>query len=113
MNTRQTAFELIDTERNRQDAKWGEPRPSDNEILTGALKKYGANAQIVMVFEEMAELQKELCKYLRGRQNEAEIAEEIADVRIMLDQMELLFGLDTESIRRKKLDRLSERVNKP
>lgn len=85
---------------------------NDKDILLKALEKYGANAQIVMVFEEMAELQKELCKYLRGRQNEAEIAEEIADVRIMLDQMELLFGLDTESIRRKKLDRLSERVNK-
>ena len=43
-----------------------------------------------MMFEEMAELQKELCKNARGKDNRAEIAEEIADVHIMLDQMEIL-----------------------
>lgn len=55
-----------------------------------ALALWGAEAQTLMMFEEMAELQKELCKNARGKDNRAEIAEEIADVRIMLDQMEIL-----------------------
>lgn len=34
-----------------------------------ALTRYGLNAQIDMAFEEMSELQKELCKYKRGKPN--------------------------------------------
>ena len=41
----------------------------ENEILLSALTKWGAGMQTVMVFEEMAELQKELCKSLRGKDN--------------------------------------------
>lgn len=53
-------------------------------ICRRALKTYGADAQITMVFEEMAELQKELCKHARVSDNKAHIAEEIADCLIML-----------------------------
>lgn len=35
------------------------------DLLHRALDTYGADAQITMVFEEMAELQKELCKFAR------------------------------------------------
>ena len=38
-------------------------------IYRRALKTYGAEAQTRMVFEEMAELQKELCKNARGADN--------------------------------------------
>lgn len=58
-------------------------------VTAAALALWGAEAQTLMMFEEMAELQKELCKNARGKDNRAEIAEEIADVRIMLDQMEI------------------------
>ena len=54
---------------------------TNREILENALMTYGAKAQILMVMEEMAELQKELCKNIRGKANVANIAEEIADVR--------------------------------
>jgi len=40
--------------------------------------------QYIMLFEEMAELTKEISKHMRGKQNQTEIAEEIADVQIML-----------------------------
>ena len=53
-------------------------------IYREALNKWGAEAQTLMVFEEMAELQKELCKHTRGRDNREAIAEEIADVQIIL-----------------------------
>ena len=54
------------------------------EIYREALRRWGPEAQMLMAFEEMSELQKELCKAARGKQNKAEIAEEIADVQIML-----------------------------
>jgi len=60
------------------------------EIYQAALDTWGAESQTVVAFEEMSELQKELCKNLRGRDNCNEIAEEITDVQIMLEQMMLL-----------------------
>ena len=62
----------------------------ERKTFCAALSRDGAQAQITMAFEEMAELQNALCKFLRGRVDGdtlANIAEEIADVGIMLDQM--------------------------
>ena len=61
------------------------------EIYNAAWNKWG-DKQYIMLFEEMAELTKEISKHMRGKQNQTEIAEEIADVQIMLDQMKLRFG---------------------
>lgn len=83
-------------------------------MLQRALDTYGSLPQIVMVFEEMSELQKELCKYLRGRGSFEHIAEEIADVEIMLEQMEMLFCC-TDAVRnerRRKVKRLKDRLDK-
>lgn len=65
-----------------------------------------------MVFEEMSELQKELCKALRGSINQDNIAEEIADVEIMLEQMKLLFEVESQvdKFKEYKLERLEERL---
>ena len=89
------------------------PEPSPREICARALKVFGPAAQTVMVMEEMAELQKELCKHVRGRENRREIAEEIADVEIMLEQMKLLHGIHrlTEHIKGEKLMRLKQRLD--
>ena len=94
------------------------PAPPDelaanrNAVLQRALDMWGAEAQTRMVFEEMAELQKELCKWLRGLGDREHIAEEIADVEIMLDQMKLLHNCADEckSWRLRKLGRLSTRL---
>lgn len=88
------------------------------KVYIKALETYGEEAQINMVFEEMAELQKELCKYLRKKDTRNKIdlipsiAEEIADVEIMLDQMKLLFEIDNavEKFKTMKVDRLKERL---
>lgn len=66
--------------------------PAQTAICREALDQYGLRAQTMMVFEEMAELQKELCKRSRGADNKANIAEEIADVLIMLEQMILAYN---------------------
>ena len=65
-----------------------------------------------MAVEEMSELTKELCKRLRGRDNLEAIAEEIADVQIMLRQLVILFDCKevVDKYRRYKLERLARRV---
>lgn len=87
---------------------------TEAERLTfqSALSTWGQEAQITMVFEEMSELQKELCKHLRGKDTTQGIAEEIADVEIMLCQMKLLFGIEhlVEERRGEKVTRLLERL---
>lgn len=85
----------------------------ESEVLQRALDTYGSRAQVVMVFEEMSELQKELCKYLRGKYSQANIAEEIADVEIMLEQMKMLFCCtdDVRDVRRRKVERLKARLD--
>lgn len=82
------------------------------EILRQAVETYGADAQQKMLLEEMSELQKEICKHWRGRDNVGNIAEEIADVEIMLDQMQILFECSdaVSAFRAAKLDRLRRRI---
>lgn len=85
---------------------------SKTEIYRLALSTYGAEPQTLIMMEEMAELQKELCKHARGRENRAQIAEEIADVQIVLEQMAMLHdcaGL-VEYYKAQKLERLEERL---
>lgn len=81
-------------------------------IYKQALAHYGAETQTLMMFEEMSELQKELCKHARGADNIDAIAEEITDVEIMLEQMKLLHNC-AEQVRKhriKKLVRLAHRM---
>lgn len=87
---------------------------SKNEIsiFEEAIKTYGEEAQVKMVLEEVAELQKEICKLWRGRDNIQAIAEEVADVEIMLDQLKLILDIteDVQQFREKKITRLKERL---
>ena len=83
------------------------------DILCEAISTYGEDAQTMMLFEEMSELQNAICKHKRGRDDRQHICEEIADVMVMLDQMSIIFG--TDSVKRfydLKLKRLKHRLNK-
>ena len=87
----------------------------ERKTFCAALSRYGAQAQIMMVFEEMAELQDVLCKFLRGRVDGdtlANIAEEIADVGIMLDQMAIEFKVEDAVAKQRayKVQRLRNRI---
>lgn len=88
--------------------------PDEKKILAAAINKWGADAQTIMAFEEMSELQKELCKNFRGKDNEAEIADEIADVEIMLEQLKMIYEVEglTQERRDFKIARLAERLKK-
>ena len=84
----------------------------ERAVFEGAIRTWGVTAQVTMVFEEMSELQKELCKQLRGGCVVDHIAEEIADVEIMLDQMKILYNIqdDVSEQRKKKVERLLRRL---
>lgn len=84
----------------------------ETDIYRAALEKWGADAQTLMVFEEMAELEKELCKNARGKDNRGSIAEEIEDVQIMLEQMTVLHDCRAmvRTYKTAKLNRLKERL---
>ena len=84
----------------------------DNAICQAALETFGKELQITMAIEEMSKLQKELCKRYRGRDNVEAIAEEIADVQIMLQQLVILFDCKetVDKYRQYKLERLAGRI---
>ena len=63
-------------------------------IILSAIETFGKEHQIGKLFEEIAELEEAIIKNHFGRDNAEHIAEEIADVEIMLDQIKLLFADD-------------------
>lgn len=81
-------------------------------VYEDAIHAYGVQAQLLMVLEEMSELQKEICKNFRGKDNRLAIAEECADLTIMLEQLRLIYGInDDVNIQMDlKVRRLAERL---
>ena len=70
-------------------------------MLNRLIEKYGKEKQIIKAIEEMAELQKELCKYLIGDRSEnriEKIYDEIADVKLLILQLEVILELDSDRI---------------
>lgn len=80
------------------------------DILRKAIQTYGKNQQLLMAIEEMSELTKAICNYNRGR--ESNIAEEMADVYIMLAQMSIIFDNSDEVTMwiTRKIERLDHRL---
>lgn len=64
----------------------------NKEILERAINIYGPGAQKVIAIEECSELIKEICKKDRGMYNKLHMAEEIADLEIMLVQLGMIHG---------------------
>ena len=87
------------------------------EFYKRCIDVWGEDAQIKMCIEEMSELTKELCKnWRKSKQNTPEqiknICEEIADVQNMIDQMQLIFGVqEVEKVRKEKIERTQKRLD--
>lgn len=81
-------------------------------VYREAIAKWGEDAQMKMVLEEMSELQKEICKLWRGKDNRDAIAEEVADVEIMLGQLRVMLEIseDVDRHKKEKLLRLQRRL---
>lgn len=82
-------------------------------LLTQAIEIWGTEAQIDMAIEECGELITALVQWRRGRKEMADVAEEIADVSIMMRQLRLIFGYQAvNKIEAEKLVRLKNRLKK-
>lgn len=82
-------------------------------IMLGAINLFGNHAQIDMTVEEMSELTKELLKNRRGKENRSQIADEMADVYIMLEQLKFIFDIDETELKVNaefKIQRLKNRI---
>lgn len=90
------------------------PKMSDKEfddIIKLAISTYGKEAQTMMLFEEMSELQNAICKLSRGRATVGDVCEEIADVMIMCFQMAQIYGVSrVEQLATFKMRRLADRL---
>lgn len=86
----------------------------DKATLYQAIGKYGRDKQLFMLFEEMSELQKEVCKVVRDKGCEAHCEEEIADVLIMIEQLKIMMNLNETNIQNvidHKMSRLLRNVD--
>lgn len=79
---------------------------------TNAFIHFGEEMQLVVALEELSEVQKEICKVMRGESNLDHLAEEIADATIMLEQVKLILCLDDLVCEKmdEKVKRLDDRL---
>lgn len=84
-------------------------------VRAEAIVKYGQRHQIIVAIEELSELQQALTKCLRSdtAQDEWNVAEEIGDVEIALEQLKMMFRNETkvEESKRWKIERLEARLD--
>lgn len=82
----------------------------ENDILIAAVKTFGGRAQEEVAVEECAELIQAITHKHRGRAHN--IAEEIADVEIMLQQLKIInnCSVAVDLIHKQKIERLYKRL---
>lgn len=111
---------LVSVEGVDEDKDELTPEQKETALYEAAVEKFGEDAQMLIAVEELGELSKALLKWLRyknfdqGRREELlkAIAEERADVSIMLNQLEVMFGENIEA-EAEKLDHLADLVGLP
>lgn len=82
----------------------------EKEILLNAIKTFGEKEQEEVAIEECSELIQAICHKHRGRKHN--IAEEIADVEIVLAQLKIINNCDEEvkTFHAQKIYRLFQRI---
>ena len=86
---------------------------NSNGVIRQVIDVKGHKHQTIVAIEELSELQKELCKALRGRDNHREILEETADAMICLIQIREMYNIRDDELQKEineKLQRLEERL---
>ncbi|MDR3126283.1 MAG: hypothetical protein LBT92_01465 [Rickettsiales bacterium] len=83
-------------------------------VLDRARALWGEESQVMLALEEMAELSKELLKNVnRNRDNVREIAAEIADVYVVLEELKRVYAISDGEISeliKEKIDRLDRKL---
>lgn len=89
------------------------PAIGNTDVINDAIKHYGMTMQMIVAIEEMSELTKAIIKDFRNVDGARDqIVEEMADVYIMLAQLEIIFEAqkDMHEIVDRKLERLQKRM---
>lgn len=83
---------------------------TEKEIFEAAIKRFGEKGQEEVAIEECSELIQAICHKHRGREHN--IAEEIADVEIVLEQLKIINGCheQVQEIRAAKIERLLDKI---
>lgn len=83
-----------------------------NELCRAALQFYGDEHQIRKCMEELSELSVAVCHCYDGKDSVRHVAEEIADVENLIEQMKILFNChdQVDRQRRFKLEALADRM---
>lgn len=74
---------------------------------------YGRKAQTIKACEEMSELMDVLCKGLNKKMDLEALAEEMADVQVMIEQLKIIYNIPEEKlarIRKEKIERTQRRM---
>lgn len=89
-------------------------KPEQLRKLIRIIEEYGSDKQQDIAIEECSELIKAICKYKRTLDHVEDIVDEIADVKIMLAQLEIIFGCSgaVEDRVEYKINRQLERIEK-
>ena len=97
------------------------PEQWEMSIYEGAIEKWGATNQIIKAMEELGELQRALARHVLGvlrpdlftpedaEENEVNLSKERADVMVMLNQMDVILG-DNSDMELAVLEDLERRV---
>lgn len=83
------------------------------DFIKHVIGKHGTLLQYIIAIEEMSELQKEISKFIRYGDNQESIKEEIADVQLVLWELEEMFGIenfDVETAIHAKIGRYLEQL---
>ena len=96
---------------------------SDSVICRKAVEKFGIDIQQIVAMEELGELIQAISKIARWECNQLEdvetlsdyidnLAEEIADVEIMLEQLKQCYGchIQADDYKRRKIEKLKSLV---
>lgn len=83
-----------------------------NLYFKKAIETWGNESQIELMIEEMSELTQAIQKNKRGKDNLDNIHEEIADVSLMIEQMNMIFDKsEINKWKELKIERLKKRLN--
>lgn len=83
----------------------------DRETFQAAVETWGWEPQVDMATEEAGELIVALSRFMRGRNDKEDVIDELADVRIMYEQLAEFIGRDkVEDHTRAKMYRLRKRL---
>jgi len=89
-------------------------KSDNNKLYTRAISHWGILSQIRMAQEEAIELALAISHWIREKNNVRNLVEEMADVSIMIEQLQLIMGVSDDELGRikdSKLKRLGEKLD--